>query len=93
MTDLRSSLPRFNSTTLAAISLVVVLLGQTVGIVWWGAHIDQRMTVVEQKVAAAADTGVLIARLDERTASLVTTVNRIDQRQNAQDDARLANRK
>lgn len=90
MSDLRPAAQRLSSTTISAISLVVVLLAQTCGIVWWGAHIDQRMTVVEQKVAAASETAVLIARLDERTASLLTTVNRIDARQNAQDDARFA---
>lgn len=90
MSDFRPPGIRLSTTTIAAITLVAGLLAQTVGIVWWGAHIDQRMAVVEQKVAAASDTGALIARLDERTASLLTTVNRIDARQNAQDDARLA---
>lgn len=93
MSDLRPSGIRLSSTTIAAVTLATVLVAQTVGIVWWGAHIDQRVTSVEQKVAAASDTAALIARLDERTASLLTTVNRIDARQNAQDDARLANRK
>lgn len=78
---------------MGGLALGATLLAQTAGIVWWGAHIDQRMTVVEQKVAAVQDANAALARLDERTASLVITVNRIDSRINAQDDAALANRK
>lgn len=90
MTDVR---PPIRSISVAAITLTVALFVQSASIVWWAARIDQRMTAVEQKVADTADTATSLARLDERTASLVTTVNRIDARQNAQDDARLANRK
>lgn len=90
MSDLRPLGLRLNSTSIAAITLVVGLLVQTAGIVWWGGHIDNRMTVVEQKVASYADAATLLARLDERTGGLLITVNRIDARQNAQDDARLA---
>lgn len=74
------------------LALIAGLVIQTAGIVWWGAHIDQRMSTVEEKVAQAAPLYATIARLDERTATLVITVDRIDQRLNAQEDA-AANRK
>lgn len=86
--DLKAKLP--NPSLLM---LVVGLLVQSAGIVWWGAHIDQRMSAVEDKVAAGANVQATIARLDERTSNLVTTVNRIDARMNAQDDATMASRK
>ena len=78
--------------TLTACGLIGGLLIQSASIVWWGARIDQRMTTVEQKVSAYASTDALLARMDERTASLTTTVNRIDARINAQDDAALSAR-
>lgn len=92
MPDQRTTRLNLSSTAISAIALALGLLVQTAGIVWWGGHIDERMTNVEEKLAAGADTASVIARLDERTNSLLTTVNRIDARQNAQDDARL-NRK
>lgn len=81
---------RFTNPGLLA--LIAGLVIQTAGIVWWGAHIDQRMSTVEDKVAQAAPLYATISRLDERTATLVTTVDRIDQRLNAREDA-AANRK
>jgi hypothetical protein len=91
LSDLRPAGIHLSSTSAAAISLVVGLLAQSCGIIWWGAHIDQRMTVVEQKVASYSDAAALLARLDERTATLTTLVNRIDTRLNAKDD-RLSSR-
>lgn len=91
----RALTDQFKATlpTPSTIALCAGLLIQTAGIVWWGAHIDQRMSAVEEKVNATAGAAETIARLDERTSGLVTTVNRIDARLNAQDDANLASRK
>ena len=75
-----------------AASFILALLAQSAGIVWWGARIDTRVTAIEQKVQASAGFAELLARMDERTSSLVVTVNRIDARINAQDDAALASR-
>ena len=74
--------------SLELLGLIAAVVLQACGLVWWGAHIDQRMTAVEERVAVMASTRETIARLDERTAGLVTTVDRIDQRLNAQSDSR-----
>lgn len=84
---------RITAPPIGTITLVGALLVQTCGIVWWAARIDQRMTTVEQKVLAVQDANATLARLDERTASLSITVNRIAGRMDAQDDAILAQRK
>ncbi len=71
-----------------AAALGFTILMQTAGLVWWGARIDQRVTALEQKVTATAAAGETLARLDERTQFLVTTVNRLDQRQQDQEARR-----
>lgn len=69
-----------------AAALAATLLIQTAGIVWWGAKLDQRVASVEQKVAATESAGETIARLDERTSSMLTTIDRIDRRLTANED-------
>lgn len=69
-----------------AAALLLTLLVQTAGIVWWASRIDQRVSTMEQKVAAAAPAGETIARLDERTASMLTTIDRIDRRLTATEE-------
>ncbi len=88
MPDQRTTRMTLSSTAISAIALAFGLLAQTAGIVWWGGHIDERVSVVEEKLAAGQGTAALIARLDERTAGLVTTMDRIDKRLDAQDDRR-----
>jgi hypothetical protein len=63
-----------------AAALVFAIFLQTGGIIWWGATMSQRMTTVEAKISATASTGETIARLDERTASMLTTIDRLDRR-------------
>ena len=60
-----------------AAALGASLLLQTAGIVWWGGKIDQRVTNLEQKVVATALAGETIARLDERTAAMQASIERI----------------
>jgi hypothetical protein len=69
-----------------AAALLASLLIQTAGIVWWGAKIDQRVSNLEEKIGATASAGETIARLDERTASMLTTIDRIDRRVSATED-------
>jgi hypothetical protein len=69
----------------SAAALGFAILIQTGGIIWWGARIDQRVSTMEQKISATAAAGETLARLDERTQFLVTTVNRLDQRQQDQE--------
>ena len=68
------------------LALGFTILLQTAGIVWWGARIDQRVSQVEQKVGATASAGETIARLDERTTSMLTTLDRIDRRLTATEE-------
>jgi hypothetical protein len=72
----------------SAAALGFAILLQTAGIIWWGARIDQRVSTMEQKINATAAAGETLARLDERTQFLVTTVNRLDQRQQDQEGRR-----
>ena len=69
-----------------AAALGLTLLIQTAGIIWWGAKLDQRVASVEQKVAASSSDGQTIARLDERTSAMLTTIDRIDRRLTASED-------
>lgn len=69
-----------------AAALLVTILIQTGGIVWWGAKIDQRVSNLEEKISATASAGETIARLDERTASMVISIDRIDRRVSAAEE-------
>lgn len=91
MSDPRPSGFRLSSTSIAAITLVLVMLAQTVALVSWGSRLDQRVTAVEARMAGDSATSILVNRLDERTNAIVSTVNIINQRSQAQEDAALAN--
>lgn len=67
------------------------MLAQTVALVSWGSRLDQRVTAVEARMAGDSATSILVNRLDERTNAIVSTVNIINQRSQAQEDAALAN--
>lgn len=91
MTEQPSSVPngRLGGETRiewGALALGFTILLQTAGIVWWGARIDTRVSQVEQKVGATASAGETIARLDERTTSMLTTLDRIDRRLTATEE-------
>lgn len=64
----------------AMIAVVVAILTQSAVLIIWGAQLDQRVGSLESKVTASDGLAETVARVDERTAGLVTTVNRIDQR-------------
>jgi hypothetical protein len=71
-------------------ALLFALLVQTGGIVWWGARIDTRVSAVEQKISATANAGETIARLDERTAAMNATIDRIDRRVSVAEERQAA---
>jgi hypothetical protein len=60
-----------------AAALGLTILVQTGGIIWWGAKLDQRVSTVEARVVSSASAGETIARLDERTAAMQTSIDRI----------------
>lgn len=82
MTEIRRSEKKIEW---GAAALGLTILIQSATLVWWAARVDQRVAVLEQKVTATAAAGETLARLDERTQFLVTTVNRLDQRQQDQE--------
>lgn len=74
----------------SAAALAFTILAQTGGIIWWGARIDTRVSQVEQKVSATASAGETIARLDERTAAMNATIDRIDRRVSVAEERQAA---
>jgi hypothetical protein len=62
------------------ITLAIGLLIQTASLVVWGAKMDQRVQMLEQRTDQMAAVSETVARMDERTQSLVATVNRIETR-------------
>lgn len=69
------------------ILLVLAILGQSAGLLLWGARVEASVKqnaadiiVVQQKLDATAELAETVARVDERTKTLVTTMNRIDTR-------------
>ena len=74
----------------SAAALAFTILVQTGGIIWWGATMNQRMAAVEEKISASANTGETIARLDERTAAMSSTIDRIDRRVSVAEERQAA---
>ena len=72
----------------AMAGVVLSLLIQSAVLVAWGSKLDQRVEQLEARTAGAEKLSETVARVDERTASLVTTVNRIDQRLTDQERMR-----
>lgn len=62
---------------LTVLAMVGAILVQSAILFIWGAKLDQRVANLEQKVASAEKLAETVARVDERTAGLVSTVNRI----------------
>lgn len=74
----------------SAAALAFTILVQTGGIIWWGATMNQRMAAVEEKIGATASAGETIARLDERTAAMNATIDRIDRRVSVAEERQAA---
>lgn len=62
------------------VGVILALLGQSAVLIAWGAKLDERVSYLESRVGEASKLGETVARVDERTSSLVSSVSRIEQR-------------
>lgn len=62
------------------ITLAIALLAQTATLLMWGVRMDERVQAVEAKVQSVNQISETVARMDERTRSLVQGVERIERR-------------
>lgn len=65
--------------------VVLALLVQTFGLIVWGAKIDQRVGALEQKVSASEKLSETVARMDERTSAMKSTLDHMDSRLSAEE--------
>lgn len=65
--------------------VVLALLVQTSGLIIWGAKIDQRVGVLEQKISASEKLSETVARMDERTLAMASTLEHMDARLSAEE--------
>lgn len=72
--------PTFRFSRIPVWAIAGWLIIQSITAVMWAAKIDDRMAHVEAAQASAANDHALLARMDERTANLKETVDRIDAR-------------
>lgn len=70
------------------VAVVVTLLVQTAGVVWWASTIDARVSRLEQDIKPLTDTSETVARLDERTASINDATDRIERRLERLEDGK-----
>lgn len=70
------------------LALLATILIQSATMLIWGGKIDARVAELEKRQAASSVAGETIARLDERTAALMTTMDRIDRRLTDQEARR-----
>jgi hypothetical protein len=61
------------------VAIIVALLAQGAGIVWWGSGISQRVTSLESRVAGAQHLTEDMARVDERTKAMDASLLRIEE--------------
>jgi hypothetical protein len=59
------------------LTLILGLVGQSATLLMWGTRMDERIAVLEADSLKNGKLGETVARIDERTAALVTTVNRM----------------
>ena len=62
------------------LGLIVALVAQAAGLVWWGSQITSRVSVLEAKAIAASHQAEDIARIDERTKSIDEAIQRVEHR-------------
>ena len=61
------------------IALIVTLMLQAAGVVWWGAAITTRLDALERQLSAASDTRERLIRLEameSMSAQTLVTINR-----------------
>lgn len=65
------------------VSVLVAVVVQTCGIVWWGAGINTRVARLEQDVRPLSAASATVAVLDERTENMKKTLDRVESRLDA----------
>lgn len=63
----------------AAAGVILALIAQAGTLIWWGGGLSARVSALEARTAPLSD-GTL-ARLDERTASLLKGLERLERRE------------
>jgi Tfp pilus assembly protein PilN len=59
-------------------TVVTMFIGQTVGGIWYFAHQDSRLDVLEKAQLLAQPQGERLTRLEEKVVSVQATANRIE---------------
>lgn len=78
MTELQPvSFPKLNLGTLP---VVIALLIQTGGVVWWASGVERRVTALEHDVQPIQATSETVARLDERTKATQDGIARVERK-------------
>lgn len=61
------------------VALIVTLVVQTAGIVWWGATTSARINVLEQKAETAAPQGERLTRVEVKVDNIIESMSEIKQ--------------
>jgi len=69
------------STGKIPIAVIVTMVIQTVGLIWWLAKIDLRVQMHDKFIEQNQRTTEIIYRLEERVKNLAEEVNELEQRQ------------
>jgi anti-sigma-K factor RskA len=72
----------------ALIGIVITILLQGGGFVWWAAKADTRLSSLEARVAPLAATVEVTARLDERTSSMAKAMERVERKLDTWDETK-----
>ena len=60
------------------IALIITIVMQTVGIVWWAASLSERVTVLEQQFNGMTTHQARIVRLEEKQNAVYQRLDRIE---------------
>jgi hypothetical protein len=77
MTDVPITFPRIHWGSLP---VVIALLAQTAGVVWWASGVERRVTALESAVKPVQATSETVARLDERTKATQEGIARVERK-------------
>ncbi|MBA8757843.1 hypothetical protein HCR18_01880 [Wolbachia pipientis] len=69
------------STGKIPIAVIVTMVIQTVGLIWWLAKLDLRVQMHDKFIEQNQRTTEIIYRLEERAKNLAEEVNELEQRQ------------
>lgn len=69
------------STEKIPIAVIVTMVIQTVGLIWWLAKLDLRVQMHDKFIEQNQRTTEIIYRLEERVKNLAEEVNELEQRQ------------